>query len=107
MSEIDGREWREETVAEGLRIRSALSNGGACVDFEIVADEIDGVKGPVVARKADGFVRFDGCMNANLVREDGVMQHFCEREDIENFGRALLRARAIAAEMMEAWCGDD
>lgn len=62
--------------------------------------------GAVWSRVAEGFVKFDGCVNVTVSEPDGCMLHFCDSEGIAEFGAALIAARALAATLMPHWEGD-
>jgi hypothetical protein len=104
------REWCEEKVGDYfVRVAIGVEND-AYANFELFVEETEwsveaGANATERERVAQGFVRFDGCVNATLVRDDGIMHHWCHRRQLTDFGAALGKARDMAADLMPGWCG--
>jgi len=95
---VSAATWSEEVFEDDrLRLRWKLGEVSpeTWMDFEIWK-----WNGDKLEKIGEGNVRFDGCMNAGAYF---APFHFCDREDIERHGRALLRIREIAAETIPSW----
>jgi hypothetical protein len=104
------REWAEAKVGDYFVRVSMGEPNDAHADFELLVEETAWsieANANVTQRNrvAHGFVKFDGCVNATLVRDDGAMQHWCYRRQMTDFGAALGKARDMAADAIPGWCG--
>ena len=97
--------WVEREVGD-YAVRARAINE-ACATFEVHAEEYDGAEtSPIRRRIVHGHVKFDGCANVDLERDDGVMHHFCGFPDLLAFTRALEAAYVLASEQVPSLMDD-
>jgi hypothetical protein len=52
---------------------------------------------------ARGLVKWDGCSNWDFGDDNGVMMHFCERVQIEQFNAVLLKCYDMTKDLLPTW----
>lgn len=68
-------------------------------------DGLDLVDDPELSDvEAAGTVKWDGCSNIHFPASEECMMHNCTREQLRNFGTALVRVHELAEKMIgEKW----